>query len=71
MDKNAEDRQESGRQVRWEDLYDRFRGRIIFPIWNSGGDLIGFAGRALGDIEPKYLNSPDTPLFHKRKELTL
>jgi len=69
VDKNAEDRQESGRQVRWEDLYDRFRGRIIFPIWNSGGDLIGFAGRALGDVEPKYLNSPDTPLFHKRKEL--
>ncbi len=50
-------------------FYDRFRNRIMFPIWNSGGDPIGFGGRALGDDPAKYLNSPETPLFHKGKEL--
>ena len=50
-------------------FYDRFRNRITFPIWNGSGELIGFAGRAVGDDMPKYLNSPDTPLFHKGKEL--
>ena len=49
--------------------YDRFRNRIMFPIWNGRGDLVGFAGRAVGDEMPKYLNSPDTPLFRKGKEL--
>lgn len=49
--------------------YDRFRNRIMFPIWDTRGELIGFAGRALGDEEPKYLNSPDTPIFHKGREL--
>ncbi len=49
--------------------YDRFRNRIMFPIWDSGGALIGFGGRALGDDPAKYLNSPETPLFHKGKEL--
>lgn len=45
--------------------YDRFRGRIIFPITDRRGRVIAFGGRAVGDVQPKYLNSPDTPLFHK------
>jgi DNA primase len=50
-------------------FYDRFRNRIMFPIWDGSGALIGFGGRALGDDPAKYLNSPETPLFHKGKEL--
>ncbi|MEA5098665.1 MAG: DNA primase [Burkholderiaceae bacterium] len=49
--------------------YDRFRDRIIFPIRNSKGQTIGFGGRVLDKGEPKYLNSPETPLFHKGSEL--
>jgi len=49
--------------------YDRFRDRIMFPIRNHRGKVIGFGGRLLGDGKPKYLNSPETPLFHKRREL--
>jgi len=49
--------------------YDRFRDRIMFPIRDTRGRTIGFGGRALGDSEPKYLNSPETPLFHKGREL--
>ncbi len=49
--------------------YDRFRDRIMFPIRNDRGRLIGFGGRLLGDGKPKYLNSPETPLFHKGREL--
>jgi len=49
--------------------YDRFRDRIIFPIRDARGRTIGFGGRALGDGEPKYLNSPETVLFHKGREL--
>lgn len=49
--------------------YDRFRGRVIFPIRNRRGDTIGFGGRILGEGEPKYLNSPETPLFKKGHEL--
>jgi DNA primase len=49
--------------------YDRFRGRVIFPILDALGRPIGFGGRALGDAEPKYLNSPETPLFHKKEAL--
>jgi len=49
--------------------YDRFRNRIIFPIRNTKGQTIGFGGRVLGAGEPKYLNSPETPLFHKGSEL--
>jgi DNA primase len=45
--------------------YDRFRGRIMFPIANDRGDLVGFGGRILGPGEPKYLNSPQTELFDK------
>ena len=49
--------------------YDRFRDRIIFPIHDSRGRIIGFGGRVLGDDKPKYLNSPETPVFHKGQEL--
>jgi len=46
-------------------FYDRFRGRLMFPIHNESGKVIAFAGRALGDEEPKYLNSPETPVYRK------
>ena len=49
--------------------YDRFRDRILFPIRDRRGRVIGFGGRLLGDGKPKYLNSPETPLFHKGREL--
>ena len=49
--------------------YDRFRDRIMFPIRNVQGEVIGFGGRVLDKGEPKYLNSPETPVFHKGKEL--
>jgi len=49
--------------------YDRFRDRIMFPILNQRGAVIAFGGRVLGDGEPKYLNSPETPLFEKGREL--
>ena len=49
--------------------YDRFRERIMFPIRDARGRTIGFGGRAIGDGEPKYLNSPETVLFHKGREL--
>jgi len=49
--------------------YDRFRDRVMFPIQDQRGNVIGFGGRVLGAGEPKYLNSPETPLFHKGEEL--
>jgi len=49
--------------------YDRFRDRVIFPIRDSRGRTVGFGGRVMGDGEPKYLNSPETPAFHKGREL--
>ena len=49
--------------------YDRLRDRIIFPIRDGRGRVIGFGGRLLGDGKPKYLNSPETPVFHKGREL--
>lgn len=49
--------------------YDRFRHRIMFPIRDVGGKIIGFGGRVLDDSKPKYLNSPDTSLFDKGKNL--
>ncbi|MGG2398276.1 DNA primase [Pseudomonas sp. SH1-B] len=49
--------------------YDRFRDRIMFPIRDSRGRVIAFGGRVLGDDKPKYLNSPETPVFHKGQEL--
>ncbi|MBI4394905.1 MAG: DNA primase [Candidatus Omnitrophica bacterium] len=49
--------------------YDLFRNRIIFPILNAQGKVIAFGGRVMGDEMPKYLNSPETPIFRKRKEM--
>jgi len=49
--------------------YDRFRDRIMFPIVNQRGQIVGFGGRVLDQSEPKYLNSPETPLFEKGREL--
>ncbi len=49
--------------------YDRFRDRVMFPIRDRRGRVVGFGARTLGDDTPKYLNSPETPLFHKGREL--
>ncbi len=49
--------------------YDRFRGRLIFPIADARGRIIGFGGRTIGSGEPKYLNSPETPVFKKGENL--
>lgn len=49
--------------------YDMFRGRAIFPIINPQGRVVGFGGRAMGDAQPKYLNTSDTPVFNKRQGL--
>ena len=49
--------------------YDRFRDRVMFPIRDARGRVVGFGGRVLGDGKPKYLNSPETPVFHKGREL--
>ena len=49
--------------------YDRFRDRIMFPILDQRGNVIGFGGRVMGKGEPKYLNSPETPIFEKGREL--
>ena len=59
---NEEEGQEAKR-------YDRFRDRVMFPIRNIKGDCIGFGGRVLGNDKPKYLNSPETPVFSKGREL--
>ncbi|KKW67029.1 hypothetical protein AAV94_13365 [Lampropedia cohaerens] len=56
-------KEETGRR------YDRFRERLMFPIRNVRGETIGFGGRILGQGQPKYLNSPETPVFHKGREL--
>lgn len=50
-------------------VYDRFRDRVMFPIRDSRGRVVGFGGRVLDQGEPKYLNSPETPVFHKGREL--
>ena len=64
---------ESGLVIVGEDgedkRYDRFRDRVMFPIRNVKGECIGFGGRVLGDEKPKYLNSPETPVFSKGLEL--
>lgn len=62
---------EAGLVIESEDgrRYDRFRERVMFPIRNARGHLIGFGGRIIGKGEPKYLNSPETPLFSKGQEL--
>lgn len=55
--------------VEGKEPYDRFRGRVMIPIRDARGRVIAFGGRILGDGEPKYLNSPDTPLFDKGRTL--
>ena len=70
--KEAEDRLLAVGQIIRKDSgshYDRFRDRIMFPIRDSRGRCIGFGGRVMGDEQPKYLNTSDTVLFHKRQEL--
>ena len=52
-----------------DNFYDRFRGRIMFPLQDIHGILIAFAGRIIGESEPKYLNSPETPLYVKGRHL--
>jgi len=51
------------------EYYDRFRDRLMFPIWDRQGRVVAFGGRALGDATPKYLNSPETPLFRKSRTI--
>ncbi len=62
---------ESGLVIESEDgrRYDRFRERVMFPIRNIKGEIVGFGGRIIGKGEPKYLNSPETPVFSKGNEL--
>ncbi len=62
---------EGGLLIKMDDKepYDRFRGRLMIPIRDARGRVIAFGGRILGDGEPKYLNSPDTPLFDKGRTL--
>jgi DNA primase len=65
--KDADDAEPSGESEKKR--YDRFRDRIMFPIRSVQGDVIGFGGRVLDRGEPKYLNSPETPVFSKGREL--
>lgn len=62
---------DSGLVIKKDDgkVYDRYRDRIMFPIRNRKGQVIGFGGRVLGDDLPKYINSPETSVFHKGREL--
>lgn len=62
---------EAGLVVRSKEgrIYDRFRNRVMFPIIDLRGEVIGFGGRVLDDSSPKYLNSPDTPVFNKGRNL--
>ena len=50
-------------------IYDRFRNRVMFPIIDTGGNVIGFGGRVMDDSTPKYLNSPDTPVYNKSRNV--
>ncbi|MGI9251681.1 MAG: CHC2 zinc finger domain-containing protein [Pseudohongiellaceae bacterium] len=66
QDNQASDKESNQQAV---GFYDRFRNRIMFPIRDSRGRVVAFGGRVLGDDQPKYLNSPTTPVFHKGTEL--
>jgi hypothetical protein len=61
--------EECGLVIEDDSRRDRFRDRLMFPIRNVKGECIGFGGRVFGDEKPKYLNSPETPVFHKGREL--
>ena len=63
MDAGLVSRSEKGR------IYDRFRNRVMFPIIDVRGNVIAFGGRVMDDSKPKYLNSPETPIFHKSRNL--
>ncbi len=56
-------------QKKRDEYYDRFRGRVIFPIFSLTGKIVAFGGRTVTEADPKYLNSPDTPLYSKGKLL--
>lgn len=58
-----------GKSTKTDKYYDKFRNRVMFPIFDYRGNVIGFGGRVLGDSLPKYLNSPDTLIFNKRHNL--
>ncbi len=62
-------KEEGGRSGAEGTFYDRFRGRLIFPIEDAGGRVVAFGGRIIGEGEPKYLNSPETPVFSKGRNL--
>nr|PZN32137.1 MAG: DNA primase [Chloroflexota bacterium] len=68
---SPEDVEAAGLAIRHETrgYYDRFRGRLMFPIRNIKGEVVGFGGRALGDAQPKYMNTPQTALFDKSRVL--
>ncbi|WP_079476841.1 DNA primase [Marinococcus halophilus] len=69
---DLEEMEEAGLILRQESTwqrYDRFRGRVMFPIHNQRGQAVAFGGRALGEGKPKYLNSPETPIFLKHETL--
>ena len=57
------------KRERGDGVYDRFRGRVMIPIADERGRIVAFGGRALGDAQPKYLNTAETPVFNKRKLL--
>lgn len=69
--KLIDDLDKTGMMIKKDDgrAYDRFRDRIMFPIRNRRGQVLGFGGRVIDQGEPKYLNSPETQLFHKGREL--
>lgn len=68
---STDDIQDTGLIVakKQDGFYDRFRNRVLFPIFSHNGKAIGFSGRELGDQGPKYLNSPETPVFNKGRNL--
>ncbi|MBT8448776.1 MAG: DNA primase [Gammaproteobacteria bacterium] len=70
-DKITHDLVETGMLVKNDNgkIYDRFRDRLMFPIRDRRGKVIAFGGRIINDGQPKYLNSPETPIFHKGREL--
>lgn len=69
IERSADNRNDSKANDKRSPYYDRFRDRIMYPIRDTRGRVIGFGGRVLGDDKPKYLNSPETAVFHKGEEL--
>lgn len=69
IERNKQKEQAEANEESERGFYDRFRDRIMFPIRDSRGRTVAFGGRVLGNDKPKYLNSPETPVFHKGSEL--